>query len=524
MKISRTAEMREMDRLAVAKFGIPEEILMENAAAAATEAIRREFGIAGRSFAVISGPGNNGGDGLAVARMLKSRGAGVSVLLTPDRKKAAGAAAMNLRACEKLGIPICRFDGGAKAGRVIVEADAVVDGLLGTGLDREVSGAYAKIIALINASGKWVCSLDIPSGVSGDTGRAMGAAVRAKCTVAFGLPKPGNLIYPGHGLGGKLFVSHISFPPELYASEALKVSTFDYPRLPSRGPDAHKGSFGRALFIAGSSQYRGAPFFAAQSFLRAGGGLAFLACPAAIMPAVGSPGGEIVFLPQKTKNPGCLDMSCAAELLSWAEKSDLVVLGPGLSLDDGTRSLVRHLASKIKTPLLLDGDGLSAAAENPACLRGRAKGSVLTPHAAELARFGGCDAADIEAYRLSAALDASSSLKSTVVLKGAHSITATRDGRAFFNLSGNAGMATAGSGDALCGAVAAMHCLGLPLEEAARTGVFVHGLAGDLAKEARGEDGMLASDILEHLPAAVRLYREELPRLRAGLGGRMELL
>jgi NAD(P)H-hydrate epimerase len=384
----------------------------------------------------------------------------------------------------------------------------IVDAIFGTGLDREVDGLCREVIELVNSSGKNILSIDIPSGVNGDTGQMMGIAVGGALTVAFGLPKYGNMLYPGYGLCGKLYVSHISFPPGLYDSDSIKVQTNSFIKLPPRDPNAHKGSVGDVLFIAGASTYFGAPYFSALSFLRAGGGYSRLAAPKSIAALLAKRGAEIVFLPQKETREGALSLENKRQLLELSEKVDMVAIGPGVSLHASTQQLVRELVEEIKKPIIIDGDGITAIAHKMAVVKNRKAPTILTPHMGEMSRIVKSSISDIDRRKIETLQNASREIGAFVVLKGAHSLIGAPDGRVFINLSGNPGMATAGSGDVLTGTIAAMFGLGLPVEEAVRKGVFIHGLAGDLAASAKGEDGITAQDILEHLPMAMKTDRK----------------
>ena len=388
-------------------------------------------------------------------------------------------------------------------------ADAIVDAIFGTGLDREVGGKYKDVISLINASKKPVFSIDIPSGIHGDTGQVMGTSVKAHYTTTFGLPKIGNMLYPGFEMGGKLYVTHISFPPAIYDSDQLRVATNDPIPMPPRSKDTHKGNYGRALFIAGSSNYLGAPYFAAMSFLKSGGGLSYLAAPQSICPFIASKGAEIIFMPQTETSSGSIAGQNKEALLELARKSDIVILGPGLSLNEETQEMVRKLVPDITKPLLIDGDGITAIAPEQDMIKSRKHPTILTPHTGEMSRITKLETNDISHNRIDVLQQAASKLNAIIVLKGAHSLIGYPDKSVAINLSGNPGMATAGSGDTLTGTIAAMFCLGLPLNDAIRTGVFLHGFAGDLAAAATGQDGMTARDILERLPQAMKHLREE---------------
>jgi NAD(P)H-hydrate epimerase len=503
--------MRAMDRYAIEKLAIPEEILMENAGLASAAVLNREIGIPGRRFAVFCGGGNNGGDGFVVARKILSDGGSVTVFLLSDPEKFQGAARTNLEIIKRLPLSLVRLDSPERIRGDVAHCHGIVDAILGTGLDRPVGGLFKEVIERINASGKKVLSLDIPSGVNGDTGEILGVAVRADYTVTFGLPKIGNLLYPGFARGGKLHVCHITFPPDLQTGESIRVRINTPPPVPPRDPDAHKGSMGEALFIAGAANYFGAPCFAALSFLKAGGGYSRLAAPASMIPAMAQRGGEIVFVPQRETAAGSLSEENFEALLALSSTMDMVVLGPGLSLEGETQALVGRLVRDIPVPLLIDGDGLTAIASRLEQIRARKAPTILTPHLGEMARISGKGIPDIRRDRIGVLQETAADLRALIVLKGAHSLIGMPDGRVSVNLSGNAGMATAGSGDVLTGTIAAMYGQGLPLDEAVCKGVFIHGLSGDLAAESRGEDGMTASDILEFLPAARRADRAGLP-------------
>ncbi|MBS3776024.1 MAG: NAD(P)H-hydrate dehydratase [Bacteroidales bacterium] len=509
MKICSINQMRDLDRRAMEEYGIVQELLMENAGQAAYFTILKEFGIERKHFVVFCGSGNNGGDGLVVARKLHSNGAEVTVIMLGDRSKFKGAAKQNLDIAEKLQIRIIEWKDASEAKRSVQNADALIDAIFGTGIDREVEGKYRDAIELINSAKKTVFSIDIPSGVNGDTGQVMGTAVNADHTTTFGLPKAGNLLYPGFERGGKLYVTHISFPPDLYDSEEIKMATNDPEPLPPRGRDTHKGDYGKVLFIAGSSNYLGAPYFSAFSFLKAGGGLSFLATPESISEFIGNKGSEIIFVPQKGTESGSISKGNKEQLLEFAETTDMVVIGPGLSLNEETQQLVRELVSEIKKPVLIDGDGITAVAQDTECIKKRQAPTLLTPHPGEMARLTKNSISAILKNKIYVVQNTAQELNATIVLKGAHSLIGYPDKRVFINLSGNPGMATAGSGDVLTGTIAAMAGFGFSLDNAARMGVFMHGFAGDLAARETGEDGLVADDIMNKLPASMKAFREE---------------
>jgi hydroxyethylthiazole kinase-like uncharacterized protein yjeF len=507
MKICRVNEVRELDRRAVQEFSIREELLMENAGLAVFSVLQNMVSIEKNKFVVFCGVGNNGGDGFVIARKIHSDGGKVIVLIIGDRSKFKGVAKFNLDIILKLPVKIIDVKNASAVKEHLGDTTVIIDAIFGTGLDRQVTGIYYNVINIINASNKLVLSIDIPSGINGDTGQVMGKAIRAQSTVTFGLPKLGNMLYPGYDQGGKLYLSHISFPPVLYNSDMLKIATNDPVPIPERDPDTHKGACGKVLIIAGSSNYLGAPYFSSVSFLKSGGGLAFLATPDKISSTVAKKGKELVLLPQKSTASGSISLENFDDLLQFSEEVDMVVLGPGLSLNEETQSITLELTRKINKPLLIDGDGITAISEDLACVKKRKDLTILTPHLGEMARITKKEIKEVNDDKINLLQDTCSSLKSIIVLKGAHSLIGYPDRTIFINLSGNPGMATAGSGDVLTGTIAAMFGSELTINDAVRMGVFVHGFAGDLAADEKGEDGIIAGDIMNKLPLALKKLR-----------------
>jgi len=510
MKISSVSEMRNLDKTAIEEFGIKEELLMENAGEAAYFVISKECGIKGKKFIIFCGTGNNGGDGFVIARKIHSNGGSVKVFILGDKGKYKGAARLNFYIISRLMIDIREVESVESVKTDVAHSDAIIDAIFGTGLIREVTGLYRNVIELINGSGKTIFSADIPSGVTGDTGKTMGVAVKADFTVTFGLPKAGNILFPGHDLCGKLFVTHISFPPAIYDSDSLKVEINRPKKLPPRERDGHKGSFGQVLFIAGAANYFGAPYFSALSFLKAGGGYSRLAAPASITPYIANKGSEIVFLPQEETASGSISLENIDFLLNMAAKMDMVVLGPGLSLDEETQGLVRELAKEINRPLLIDGDGITAISKDLNIIRERKSGTILTPHPGEMSKLTGVSVEKVDANKIHMLQGTSKELNAIIALKGGRSLVGFPDKRVFVNMSGNPGMATAGSGDVLTGVIAAMLGLGLNIGDSVLKGVFIHGFAGDLAAKEKGEDGITAQDVLDYLPLALKMDRDGL--------------
>ena len=522
MRICTVAEMRDCDRSVVDSYGLSELVLMENAGHAVCDVVRREFGAKNRRITVMCGGGNNGGDGFVAARLLHAGGADVRVALLVDEGDVRGAAHVNLCAARLAGVPVRRI---SSIGELTIEnsSELIIDAIFGTGLSRAPEGLYAGAINLVNEADVHVLAVDIPSGVNGDTGAAVGAAIRADCTVTFGLPKRGNLPHPGRELCGRLYVSRISFPRDITGSTG-DVVTQELALLPVRPLESHKRMFGDVLFVAGSRTYLGAPYLAAMSFLRSGGGYARLATPASLVPTLAANAAEVVMIPLRETEDGTIAASNLDVLRSLCDTVDMIVVGPGVSLNPETQQLVRELVSCASVPTVVDGDGLSAVAYDPNCVRERSGPTILTPHVGEMGRLLRATVAEVQGDRVEAVRRAAAEFRAVVLLKGASTLVGEATGPVSVNLSGNPGMATAGCGDVLDGVIAAMYGAGLPPRNAAVVGAFVHGVAGDLAADRMGEDGMVARDVMEHMPAAVRLYRERFHDLVDNHYGRLSVI
>jgi len=512
MKVCTVEEMRTLDNDAQERYGIASEILMENAGEATYSVISEELGVKGKRFLVFCGPGNKGGDGLVVARKIHSQGGQIKVFLLEADDKFKGATKKNFDIATKIGIPIGSVGNIENVREEMEKSDGIIDAIFGTGLSRDIEGTYRKIIELVNKSKKTVFSIDIPSGINGNSGKVMAVAVKADHTVTFGVPKLGNVLYPGYGYCGKLHVSHISFPPAMY--EHLKIEINTPMLIPERRKDGHKKDFGDVLFVAGAAGYFGAPYFSAMSFLKTGGGYSRLATPRSIMPHIASRGCEIVYIPLDETETGSLSLKNKDRILKLAGEADMAVIGPGLSLNQETQELVRELTKEMDRPVLLDGDGLTAMSDALDILENRKMETILTPHLGEMARMVKKPVSEVDENKIEILRNTTKKLNATIVLKGANSLIGYSDGRIYINMSGNCGMATAGSGDVLTGTIAAMVGLGLDVKNAVRTGVFVHGFAGDLAVLEKGMDGIVAQDIMEHLPHATKYYREKFDEVR----------
>lgn len=507
MKVIAAHTMQEIDRQAISQYGIPGVQLMESAGRCCVEEIIAAFGLNG-SAVIMAGKGNNGGDGYVIARLLGQKGWSVKVIILADRLQITGDAAANLGKLPGSAISFCTREGQLSTlhREEIFQADVIVDALLGTGLSSNVSGVYLEAVDLMNASGRPVVAVDIPSGIDGTTGRVLGNAVRAYLTVTFAFAKLGHVLHPGAEHSGRLVVADIGIPRQLMEAasgyEFLNEDTMR-PMLQRRDRQAHKGQFGHCFIIAGSTGKTGAAALAANSAVRAGSGLVTMAAAESIHSILEIKTTEVMTVPLPDSGGGFLTNSAFPAIEKLLAGKDAVAIGPGLDRHPGTYALVRNLVESVALPLVIDADGLNALAEDMAVLkRKKSKVVILTPHPGEMSRLTGSSIPDVEAIRISVAQDFARSYGVFLVLKGARTIIASPDGTAAVNGSGNPGMASGGMGDVLTGIIVSLLGQGYAARDACRLGVFLHGFAADMVAEEKGEIGMNASDVLEKLPYA----------------------
>lgn len=497
------AESAALDR-ASRERGVPVEALMENAGrAVARAAARVAGGRYGRRAVVVCGKGNNGGDGLVAARHLSRWGMGVSVVLAADSAEFRGPAATNL---ERLGETLARVEpfSRARLSRELDRAHVAIDSIFGTGFRGRPEGSFAQAIELINAASPPVVAVDVPSGVSGETGTVEGIAVSAHVTVTFGGLKPGLLLHPGAGLAGRVLVADIGFPPGLVRGDLWAVEEADVrAMLPSRPADAHKRSSGVVLVIGGSRGMPGAAILMARAAYRAGAGLVTVAVPEGILPVVQSAAVEATALPLPQTGEGTVARAALDLVAERLESFDAVALGPGLSTQDETAGFGRGLVRASPVPLVVDADALNAFAGRAGELADRRAEAVLTPHAGELARLAGVSSPEAAADRIGHARKLAAETGAVVLAKGNPTVVAAPGGEARLNPTGGPALATGGTGDVLTGAIAALLARGLPGLDAATAAAYVHGLAGDMAGQDLGA-GTTASDVLARLPVAFR--------------------
>lgn len=507
MKVVTAHTMQEIDHQSINEYGISGLQLMEAAGCGCVEEIIAEFGLKGRAV-VMSGKGNNGGDGYVIARLLIQKGWSVKAIILADREEILGDAAINLEKLSGSTINYCTHEGQLSALHMeeIYQADVIIDALLGTGLRRDVTGIYLEAIDLMNSSGRPVLSVDIPSGIHGTTGRILGDAVRAYITVTFAFAKLGHVLYPGAEHTGRLVVVDIGTPTELMKTAA----GYDYlnsdkmrPLLHRRDRLAHKGNFGHCLIIAGSTGKTGAAALSANSAVRAGSGLVTLAVPESLNFVLEIKTTEVMTVPLSDSGSGHLTNSSFPAIEKLLSGKDAIAIGPGLDRRPGTYALVQNLVENIDLPMVIDADGLNALSEDITILkRKKSKQVILTPHSGEMSRLLGNSIPDVDAVRILVAQEFARNNGVYLVLKGARTIIASPEGIAAINSSGNPGMATGGMGDVLTGIIVSLLGQGYPSWDACCLGVFLHGFAADMVAEDKGEIGIIASDVIEQLPYA----------------------
>ncbi|HYA32095.1 MAG TPA: NAD(P)H-hydrate dehydratase [Thermodesulfovibrionales bacterium] len=526
MKVVTAKEMQEIDRKTIRTIGVPGSVLMERAGTAVAARVNELFGR--KKTIVLAGGGNNGGDGIVAARELLNLGWNVWILFLAREDGLSPDCLAQLRIAKQMGVP---FEFRNKIETKDVHGAVVVDALFGTGLSRNVEGAAAKVITFLNRSGTPVISVDVPSGISSDSGQIMGVAVRAAFTVTFGLPKRGHLLYPGADHTGKLFVEKIGFPEKLLASEALNVELMERGMLshlvPERPRYSHKSDYGHVLVVAGSKGKTGAAFMTAKACMRAGAGLVTLGVPESLIDLFQGRVTEEMTLTLPDAGDGTLSAKAADTILGFTSKrADVLCIGPGIGVSDEMKKVISSVIVSSRTPMVIDADGINSLCEistrglgTKDMLKKALAPILLTPHPGEMARLlrgtarrgrvdEGIPASDlrsrIEKDRINTALSFARATGTYLVLKGVPTVIAGPHGKVFINPTGNPGMATAGSGDVLSGMVASFLAQGLDPMSSAMLGVYMHGLAGDCAAEGKGMASLIASDIIESLPAAFK--------------------
>ena len=517
IKVLDTATMQACDRTAIDDYGVPGSLLMENAGLRVVEALISHFDDQPPSgVAVMCGRGNNGGDGFVVARQLRNLGGEVVVYLFGEAAALRDDAANNYRIAVAEGVPVVEVHNEESWGLLaedLSEFDCIVDAMLGTGLQSTPRGAIAAAIESVNASDSLIVAVDLPSGLSGDSGTIRGAVVEASLTVALAAPKVCHLLAPASETCGDVVVVDIGLPaavidaapPTLWGMTPEDCAA----GLPMRWPDSHKGDYGRVLVIGGAPGTAGAAVLAARGALRGGGGLVHVVCPETVYLPIACQLAEALVHTVPAGDSGGLGPDAGVVAREQANAADAVAIGPGIGTASETVALIRELAMECECPMVIDADGLNALVGVLDRLTEALGPRVLTPHPGEAARLLGVDVASVQADRIGAARKLAEISGAVVLLKGHCSLTVESGQAPIVNLSGNPGMATGGTGDVLAGLIAALLGQGLRPGRAACTGAWLHGLAGDLAAQRLGQIGCLASDLAEEIPWAFLSVTEE---------------
>ncbi len=516
MKVVTAKMMRELDRKAIEEKGIPGIVLMENAGGGAAEVICRSFAKSLSQGAVVfAGSGNNGGDGFVIARHLINQELPVKVYLLTDRRKVKGDARVNLDILANMGAEVSSVTNREKlkaSWATVDRCGVIIDAILGTGLQSEVRGFFKEVIELINRSGKPVVAVDIPSGLDTDRGRPLGAAVKANLTLTFGLPKLGQVIYPGVDYVGRLEVIDISIPRDLIDKEEVKDNLLEAKDFmsffPARDSSSHKGDYGHLLVLAGSPGKTGAAAMTGLAAMRIGTGLVTLGVPESLNPVMEIKLTEVMTEPLPEVNKGYFSLKALPKVKDLLRVKSALALGPGISADKAVKEFVEELIIACQVPLVIDADGINCLADRVELLKRKKAPLVLSPHPGEMARLVGGSVEEIQEDRVGISREFAKKSGVCLVLKGARTIVAEPSGAIYINPTGNPGMASGGTGDVLTGMIGGLLAQGYDPVEAAKAGVFFHGLAGDEVLKDKGSSGMIASDLIEVLPRIIKQFEQ----------------
>ncbi|RKZ34768.1 bifunctional ADP-dependent NAD(P)H-hydrate dehydratase/NAD(P)H-hydrate epimerase [bacterium] len=509
MRVCTNDQMRKLDSLTIQKYNVSGEILMERAgrwvASVALDIMEKSKS---NTVCIVAGRGNNGGDGFVVARYLSQIGFDVQIILCAEPDDITGDASLNFEKVKQEKINWKKFDGN------IPKTDLIVDALLGTGISGAPRSPLNKAINIINEhhnNGAFVLAVDIPSGVNGDNGEVAGDAVYADCTITFGFPKLGHFFHPGKKHTGMLYIADIGLD-----SRAISEVSADYEfasiqtineLLPYRPPDGHKGTFGKGLIVACSAGMTGAGIMAGISFLRSGAGLCYLAVPRSLTDIVDSSATEVVVLPMpEVRRKRCHTLRALGELHKYAQNVDAIAIGPGLGTHFETRDMVKKFLTKVRTPVVIDADGINAlAGEINETIPKITADSVMTPHPGELSRLLEIPIEKINNKKIDMAKEWAKLLFTNLLIKGNPTLITSAENPIWINPVGNDGMATAGSGDVLTGLLTGFIAQGISPFHSACMGTYIHGLAGEIAAQKFTARAMLATDILSSIPDAIRV-------------------
>lgn len=518
MKIVTADQMRQIDQ-ECDKIGLPTSLLMENAGKMVAEEVRRILGtIDQQSILILIGPGNNGGDGLVVARHLHDWGAKVSLYLFGQRQ----AEDSNLKLVRERNITCIEVAQEENLNRLdegLSSATAVVDALFGTGKSRPLGNIFVQALELVSKAKErqpalHIIALDLPSGLNADSGAVDPACLYADDTITLGFPKLGLFNLPGSERAGRITIADIGIPSYLAEDIPAELITADWARsvLPKRPLGANKGTFGKVLVVAGSINYIGAAYLACSGALRVGAGLVTLATPASLQPILASKLTEVTYLPLPESSPGVISAPAVKLIHQEVSNCDVLLLGCGLGQSQSTLRFVKSilLGAKVALPsLVLDADALNSLAKIPGWWRELTDNAILTPHPGEMARLVGVSLEEVQSDRIGVTKKVASAWHKTLVLKGAYTVVVTPDGQPRISAIANPGLASAGTGDVLAGVIAGLAAQGLTPGDAAACGVYLHGKAGEMVGKKLGDAGMVASDLLMALPQVIKQLKEK---------------
>ncbi len=502
-RIIPASVMSEIDKKAIYNFGIPGEVLMENAGRTASRILLEKINISKKNIIILCGPGNNGGDGFVMARYLYSRCRCLKIILLVENKKLSGDALLNYKRALKLNICIieCISDKiDDKIKKELTESDIIIDSIFGTGLRAAPEGRFAEIISFTESLNKFVMAVDIPSGILGDTGEIPGHTLSCDICATFGFPKPAHYLSPGKEKRGELFVCDIGIPLSVSKSfsENIHILSKNYIKsiFPERKKNSHKGDFGHLGIIGGSRQKPGAALMASLAAHRAGAGLVTLCMPESV---------EQQTLPETMKfymssEKGVFSENGINQLDSFIKNKTAVVIGPGMGTSRGCKKILEALLKKSEIPLVIDADGLNILAQNKELLLLLNGNIILTPHPKEMAGLSGKSIKDIMSDQIGAAKDFALKYNCNLILKTSTSVIASPDADIRINTTGNSGLSTGGSGDILAGITGSFLAQKMSPSHAAHASVFIHGMSGDELSLSKGPFGFLPTETAENLP------------------------
>lgn len=499
-------EMRAVDRAAAETGGIPGIVLMENAALACVRELCADFDMKHKTAAIFCGHGNNGGDGLAIARHLYNLGTDVTVFLVSGTEFK-GDARINYDIVKNMGIPIDTVIDSEGLEYIIRSFDIIIDAILGTGISGTVRGMAYDVIKAINENARYILSVDVPSGINSDSGEICGVCISADKTVTFAGYKMGMFMYPAADCTGEIVPDMISVPESVITSQGLQINVTDSGFVRSiikkRSNNTHKGDYGKLLIIAGSEGMSGAAYMSAQAALKSGAGLVTLACCRSIHSALESKTTEVMTLPLDDCE-GHISASALPLLLQRLKKADAVLIGPGLGTSPDVDEIVKGILKNSRVPVIVDADALNAAARSRQIISQCGCELIFTPHEMEMSRLTGLDVSYIESNRIEVSREFAEEYGAVLLLKGHHTIVTAPNLEQYINTTGNPGLASGGSGDVLAGIIAALAARGIGCAAAAAAAAYIHGTAGDIAAQSYGMESMSATDVLSCLPAAFR--------------------